>query len=198
MKSIILFVLTISLVNNIYSQNDTCECRVYITSDNYKNNVSVKGEKIDWGIRFTWQGTEEVLKLTTVDSVIKYKAGKAFAYIDTDCKLYRFLNEDNFVEVMYKKNIALYSLYKSGYSRVGYLKYNSIYHTTSNTDYYFSKDFFSPIYKLTKKNLIKVYKDNVQFVEAIKKVKNDGALIKKSADTDKYNIIELYNKFYKK
>lgn len=190
MKSLIILILTALLVNlNVYSQNSTCECLVYKTSDGYKNHISIKGEKIDWGIRFTWQGTEEVLNLITTDSILKYKAGQAFAYVDTDCSLYRFYKEDLFIKVLYQGNIFLYSRSHSAYYKG--MKMHII-------DYYFSQDFFAPVYKLTKKNLIKVYKENASFVKAIKQVKNNDTLIKKSADKEEYNLVLLYNKSFAK
>lgn len=189
MKFSTLFISFILLLNlKAYTQNSTCECLVYKTSDDYKNRISIKGEKINWGIRFTWQGTEEVLILTTTDSTLKYKSGQAFAYIDTDCSLYRFYKEGIFIKVLHSGNLVLYSRSHSAYYKG--MKMHII-------DYFFSKDFFSPIYKLTRKNLIKVFKNNSRFIEAIKKIKNNDSLIKKSPDNGQYNIILLYNKYTK-
>lgn len=183
----ILIVLSLNFQSYGQKQKDTCKCRVYKTAEDYKNNNSVEGRKIDWGIHFTWKGTEEVLLLKTADSTLKYKTGTAFAYIDTDCKLYRFLNEDDFVEVLYKEGICLYSLHKVAHTKP------PIY----NTYYYFSKDIFSPIFVLTKKNLLKEYANNASFCDAVQKVKNNNTLSKTDKATQHYKIIDLYNQFKK-
>ena len=157
---------------------------VYKTADDYKNNSPIEGKKIGWGMRFTWKGTEEVLRLKTTDNTLKYKAGTAFAYIDTDCKTYRYYNEDAFIEVISKNNFCLYThsaLTPNPKAPVNY------------TRYYFSKDFFSPIFELTKKNLLTQYADNNSFCESIKKQKNDEDLIKTDKTNNEYFIITLYN-----
>ena len=186
-----LMVLSLNLQSYGQKQKDTCKCRVYKTAEDYKNNKPVEGRKIDWGIHFTWKGTEDVLLLKKADSTVKYREGTAFAYIDTDCKLYRF-NEDKktdcFVEVLYKEGICLYSRHI-----VEQMKYGDM----SDTYYYFSKDIFSPIFVLTKENLLKEYADNASFCNAVQKEKNNDALSKVDKTTQHYRIIDLYNQFKK-
>lgn len=185
----ILTVLSLNMQSYGQKQKDTCKCRVYKTAEDYKNNNPVEGRKIDWGIHFTWKGTEEVLLLKTADSTQKYKAGTAFAYIDTDCKLYRFYNEDYFFEVLYKEGICLYSLHKVALLPKGM--------AISDTYYYFSKDIFSPIFVLKKENLLNEYAGNTSFCDAVQKVKHDDALSKIDKATKQYKIIELYKQFKK-
>jgi hypothetical protein len=189
MKTLHLLLITVLLLNmQVFGQKNTCKCSVYKTVEDYKNNSSIEGRKIDWGIHFTWQGTEEVLLLKTADSTLKYKAGTAFAYIDTDCELYRFYNEDGFVKMLNKDGICLYSI-----RHVAYLKVGAI----ADTYYYFSKDIYSPIFELTKKNIIKEYADNSSFCDAVQKVKNDNTLSKINKDSQNFSIIDLYNQFKK-
>jgi hypothetical protein len=71
------------------------------------------------------------------------------------------------------------------------------YGDMSDTYYYFSKDIFSPIFVLTKENLLKEYADNASFCNAVQKEKNNDALSKVDKTTQHYRIIDLYNQFKK-
>jgi hypothetical protein len=176
---IIFFALSMGLS----AQKSKCKCEVFKTADDYKNSRAVEGRKIDWGIRFTWQGTEEVLKLKTSDSTIKYKAGTAFAFSDTDCDLYRYYKEDYFVQVLNKEPICLYT-------RTTHAIYKGM--DMSNTTYYFSRDFYSPIIELTRKNLLNEYSDKPSFSAEIQKLKKDNDLMKIDKGSGKYKVAELY------
>lgn len=167
---------------------EDCRVGVYSSSEQYKRNEATYGTEIVWGIHAANWGPEKVLKLKVGDSIIyKYRAGRAFAYTE-DCDLFRYYAKDDiYVKQLTTEGLILYSKVKVSHIRPGLPG-------IKDTHLYFSKDVCSPLFELTKKNLISEFADQQQFVSKVNEL-NIDFLTRIDKVTNEYNIVRIYNEY---
>jgi hypothetical protein len=149
-------------------QMDSCWAGVYNTKEDFvagylshRVNTDRKGYKLGFAVPADLKLT---IKLSTPDSVFKFKAGSVYGY--NECgKIYRYYGggELNAPEDFYKIEEA-----------AGLVIYSSRF--VGGTESFYSLDLNAPIHRLNMKNLERDFKQYPGFTDAVKKLEKQGGL----------------------
>ena len=185
MKSLITFIITIILVKSIsFSQNiEKDKFGLYQTSSDFKkNNYFLKS--LHHG-KLHFKGDSLLVKINKQ----KYSFPQNYLWGYKDHKLNFRFYEKEIYEIVDTSGIIIY-LFESGFFT---LLFSPLFITTSDAGYYFSKNPDSPIYFLSRKNLLEVYHDNEKFLNLI----NEKANLRLSKYIRKKNMFYINDLYLK-
>lgn len=166
-----------------YSQNTKCKTVIYKTAEDLRDSRGIEGEGIAINTHITKYGTEDAIKLKKDGSWLKFYEGSVYAYKDEDSLLHRYYKDYGYVTVLFQnEKMCLYSRRTHG-------KYHDTY-------YYFNKNLYSPLIKLTKSNITKEYSSYPIFIQKVQDIRNESQLVKRN-NTGQIEIVSLLMEYTK-
>ena len=190
----ILFILSLIFINkNIFSRTkDSCYAGVYLTQDDFlKNRLSYKINKNVKGYHFGFPAPADwklEIKIVRPDSTIIFKQGTVYGY--SECgKVFRYsaggelYAPEDFYKIEEIKGLIIYTSVFNG-----------------GDEYFYSLNLTTQIHRLKIKNIEKDFKDQPQFVKAVKCLNKQGERgnIEKRDGERHFIINKIYDKMIKK
>jgi hypothetical protein len=166
MKHLVFLFTLLVFVQAVRSQSpDTCYAGVYLSYEDFtKNKLSHKINKNAEGNKLDFSVPADMtlrLKIVTNDSVLKFRPGTIYGYYDCG-NTFRYspgsaLNaQEDYYKILEKKDLIIYS---SAF--------------VSGSEIFYSRGLNSPIYRLTKKDLERDFKDHPEFLKAADKLSKE-------------------------
>jgi len=194
-KKIILSFFSILFLTQLISaqKKDSCYAGVYLTKEDFLNNIisykintGAKGYKFGFAVPADW--TFEI-KIITPDTSMKFKAGSVYGYYECG-QVFRYSPErhelyapEDFYKIEEAGNLIIYTSEFVG-----------------GNEYFYSLDLTSPIHRLKMKNLEEDFKNDPEFLRAVKclnRQEEPGDIVERDAEGH-FIINKIYQKIVKK
>jgi hypothetical protein len=191
MNQLIILLFIIHSLSFFCQKDDTCHAGIYITKEDYlKNRLSHQVNTADKGYKFSFPPPADArltIKIETPDTTLKFKEGTLFGFAACG-SIFRYsaggelYAPEDFYRVEESKGLVIY---RSAF--------------TGGDEYFYSMNPTSQIHRLSIRNLEVDFKNQSQFINAVKELSKTGERgnIEKRDEKGRFIINNLYAKYVK-